>query len=239
MHKKIAFLTDTHLGEQFTLDQGVDGVRNLEAVLNDVRSKGITEVICGGDIGDPKVNAQFIKLFDVPQIRFRLILGNHDKFHEVIKHFQVDAQFVDNELFYSEKVGQFKYVFMDSSSGSISRGQQEWLKTQLVDEQQVVIFIHHPLLKVNTPVDDEYPLSGRDTVVDLLTQSASKIYVCCGHYHMADSQVYRNINQYVSPAVSYQFVKNASQIEIDNKRLGYSIIEINDDDIAIHPVFLR
>lgn len=239
MQKKIAFLTDTHLGEKFTVNQGVDGVKNLEMVLNDIRSKGIEEVICGGDIGDPKVNAQFIKLFDIPHIRFRLILGNHDVLEEVKKYYQVDAQFSANKLFYCEIMDGLKYIFLDSSAGRVGDDQLAWLSEQLYGEQQVLIFIHHPVLKVETPVDMEYPLADREKMLEVLLAHGNQVNICCGHYHMADIQVYKNIRQFISPAVSYQFVKHAKHIEIDTKRCGYSIIDILEEEINAHPVFLR
>ena len=56
MIQKIAYITDIHLDEEFTKDQGVDSRANWEIILEDVVSKNIKKVIFGGDIGEPNSN---------------------------------------------------------------------------------------------------------------------------------------------------------------------------------------
>jgi 3',5'-cyclic-AMP phosphodiesterase len=57
--KRIAFITDIHLEEQFPIDNGVNPKQNLEIVLNDICNRNITEIIFGGDIGDAKSHQYF------------------------------------------------------------------------------------------------------------------------------------------------------------------------------------
>ncbi|MFN8712389.1 MAG: hypothetical protein ACK5Z2_06015 [Bacteroidota bacterium] len=47
--RRIAFLTDVHLDEQFPIDNDVDPYVNLRITLNDLSKRNITEIVVGGD----------------------------------------------------------------------------------------------------------------------------------------------------------------------------------------------
>ena len=70
--KKIAFFTDTHLGQEVYVvhdDLGTEKMNyrgepdthkeNLTAILKDIVERGITEVVFGGDIGSKQSNSDF------------------------------------------------------------------------------------------------------------------------------------------------------------------------------------
>jgi 3',5'-cyclic-AMP phosphodiesterase len=228
--KKIAFLTDIHLDEQFPIDNNVNTRKNFEIVLADITKKGITEIIFGGDIGEATAHKYF---FDaLQQFSFKLILGNHDKFENVKKYFVVDKN--KNELYYKVEDEDYLYLFLDTSLDEISNNQLEWLQLELAGNKKIILFIHHPVLSINTAVDKLYPLKNREQLKSILLESENRIILFCGHYHMNDEQEMENIKQITTQSLSFQLVKNADEIKIDNSNFGYRIIEIHKDKIETH-----
>ena len=66
MNQKIAYITDIHLDEKFPLDTGVDTRENWKIILNDISSRGINEIIFGGDIGEKTANKWFFESHSPP-----------------------------------------------------------------------------------------------------------------------------------------------------------------------------
>ncbi len=225
--KRIAFLTDVHLDEQFPIDNNVHSRKNLQTVLGDISKQGITDIIFGGDIGEASAHNYFFNA--LKQFSLKLILGNHDKFDEVKKHFIVDEN--KNELYYKVEEENYLYLFLDTSSDELSNNQLRWLQSKLDSNKKIILFIHHPILSIDTPVDKMYPLKNREQLKSILLEYKKNVTVFCGHYHMDDEQELENIKQITTQALSFQLVKNATEIKVDNSNFGYRIIEIYDDKI--------
>lgn len=220
--KKIAFITDLHLAEQFPLDNNVIPTKNFEAVIADIKSRDIKEVIFGGDIGEPTAHNYF---FDKLQnLSINLILGNHDTFENVKKHFIKDRE--RTELYYKFNDENYQYIFLDTSVDELSKAQLDWLQNELSENKELILFVHHPILEIETPVDKHYPLKNRHEVKEVLLAFKKKVSIFCGHYHMNDEQECKNIKQYTTQSMCFQLAKNATEIEVDNKNFGYRIIEI-------------
>ncbi len=226
--KQVAYITDIHLDDSFPIDAGVDPRKNWQTILADVQKRKITDIILGGDMGEPVSLAYF---FDsLKGFTINMSLGNHDHFHDIIQHHPKRSQGID-ELYYSFEEDGFKYIFLDSSSGSISEAQLDWLKDELSTQQRILLFIHHPILEVDTPVDKAYPLLNRDQVRSVLQSNSNDITIFAGHYHMTDEQRTENIKQYVSLACSVQLIKRTNVIATHRNFFGYRILTINEDNI--------
>jgi 3',5'-cyclic-AMP phosphodiesterase len=221
--KRIAFITDVHLDEQFPIDNNVNPAKNLEIVLADLAKQEITDLVVGGDIGEASAHAYFFKALS--QFTFNLILGNHDKFDIVKDHFNADL--TKNELYYKVEEEQFDYLFLDTSADELSDNQLQWLQAQLNNSKEILVFVHHPILPIDTPVDKLYPLINREQLLAIFLNHKKRVTVFCGHYHMNDEQEYKNIKQYTTQSLSFQLVKEAAEIQIDNTSFGYRIIEVN------------
>lgn len=227
--KRIAFVTDIHLDDQFPKDVGVNSEKNWTWILNDIRSKGIEEIIYGGDIGQATAHPYFFE--SLKTFKLDIVLGNHDHFSEVIHHFKPNQLFDKPELYYSSELELFKFIFMDSSSGEISEAQLTWLKNELITEKKILLFLHHPVLPVNTVADTMYPLQNRKTVKEILFQSKKQISIFCGHYHMVDESKEENLQQFITCASSCQIVKDAETLEMNNEFFGYRILSIYKNEI--------
>ncbi len=63
MNNTIAYITDIHFDEQFPIEQGANPYKNWEIILNDIKSRGISEIIFGGDIGSSSAHFFFFNSF--------------------------------------------------------------------------------------------------------------------------------------------------------------------------------
>ncbi len=221
--KRVAFITDIHLAEQFTIDNNVDAVKNFETALAHIAKSNITEIVFGGDIGEATAHSYF---FDaLKNFSLKLIIGNHDQFEKVKAHYTMEH--VLDELYYKVEEGNYLYIFLDSSTDEISNTQLSWLQAILSTTKKVILFVHHPILAINTAVDALYPLKNREPLKEILIASQKNVTVFCGHYHMNDEQAYKNIKQYTTHSLSFQLIKDAETISVDNRNFGYRVIEIH------------
>ncbi|MCW3074682.1 MAG: hypothetical protein JWP69_1751 [Flaviaesturariibacter sp.] len=152
--RRIAFLTDIHLHEAFPLGKKVTPEKNLEVIMADLWKKGIQEIVFGGDIGESSAHPYFFQRIN--NYPLKVILGNHDCFKTVSDYFNKSDK--RDELYYQEEDEHFKYLFLDSSSDTISDSQLEWLRVELETIKKVILFIHHPVIEIDTPADKLFPL---------------------------------------------------------------------------------
>ena len=233
--KRFAFLTDLHLDEQFPLDNGVNPTENFERVLEDLRERKITEIVFGGDIGEASSHAFFFRALN--DFSFSLNLGNHDNYADVKPYFARGND--DNNLYYSIIDGSHHYLFLDTSADEIGQNQLEWVQNECTSGKELIVFIHHPIIAIDTPVDKRYPLKNRDKLVEILLQQGEKVTVFCGHYHQNDEIHRASIRQITTQALSFQLLKNAPEISIDTAHFGYRIIEIQENSIETEIVTFK
>ena len=229
MNKNIAYITDIHLDEKFPIDMGVDARKNWKTILNDLSSKGIEEIIYGGDIGEKTANKWFFE--SLRNYTVAITLGNHDYYNEVIKHYNLKVVEKQTELYYSQERDYYKCIFLNSSSGSISQEQFDWFKKELLTAKNVIIFIHHPILAVEAEVDKRFALKERNRIKTELLNFENDVTIFCGHYHFEDERSNGNIRQYITPASSYQVENIPNEIKVNNDAFGYRIIELNKKEI--------
>lgn len=245
----LAHFTDTHLGQRLVASNEMAGNKmgyeetpgehenHLRTVLDDIASKGISHVVFGGDIGTPQSAAGFFELLHGYRFQLSVILGNHDTLGNVAPHYSSDGANVDGKLCFSHDDGRLKRIFLDSSDNELGERQRAWLGRELEDTKRAAIFLHHPILALDTPVDRTgAALRDRNEVRSLLIGTGCEISLFCGHYHMIDDAQEANIRQYVTPAVSYQIVKQSERLQADTQTFGYRILEIQEEEIRTQVV---
>ncbi|MGI9532249.1 metallophosphoesterase family protein [Lutimonas sp.] len=232
--KKVAFICDIHLDEKNPVRYGVDSRKNWERILKDIRMRTIDEVIIGGDIGAASAYEWFfntLKGFDI-----KVLLGNHDAYSEVSNYYSRGQN--TESLFYSEKNASHKLIYLDSSSKKIEEDQLHWLANEIKTASKIVIFTHHPILKVATPIDRKHPLLNRDVLIELLLDSEKDITIFCGHYHMNHEEKFKNIRQIITHSSSFQVLKKADAIEVDASEFGYRMIRFEKGNIESDTITL-
>ncbi len=222
---KIALVTDIHFDEHQVSGYGVSQNSNWERILQSVKRDNPDLVIFGGDIGAASSHGYFantLSAFDV-----RLVLGNHDRYGDAVDNLPQFRRGRDSQSF-TENIGNKKCLFLDSSAGSLDSRQIGLLGKTLSDREELVLFIHHPILPVAGYVDAHYPLQGRDRIAQIIHESNCDVTIFCGHYHFADVRRSGKITQYITPAASYQIAKGADKLIPDPTHFGYRIIEFGD-----------
>jgi len=237
MNKRIAYITDIHLDEQFLIDQGVRAWDNLEKILQSLVSRKIDEIVIGGDIGEASAYAHFFALMIKQGLPFHITPGNHDDPLALATHY-THHPLTENKLYGFHEDAVHKYIFMDSSAEEVNTTQLQWLEQQLNTDKKIILFIHHPVLPVNTIIDHMYPLKGREKVSALLRAVNKDIVIFCGHYHMQDEQVNGKLKQYITPAAAYQIIKEAAILEVDHDNFGYRVIEFSDGKVDSEIIWL-
>jgi Icc protein len=121
----------------------------------------------------------------------------------------------------------------------MSNVQFNWLQNELVTDKHIMLFIHHPVFGIDTPIDKKYPLAGRERIAEALQQSGKSVTIFCGHYHMGDVLQVRNITQHITPASSYQITKHADEIEGNSSTFGYRLINVDDNVMVTNLLMYR
>lgn len=225
MKKTIAHITDIHLDESFPKDRGVDTRENWNVILADIAKRQIDGILIGGDIGTQASNEWFFKSLNDYAERLKITLGNHDSYREVRKHLDNIPTEKKDEWYYYLDDPFYRYFFLDSSPGQMSVSQLEWLESELHNTgKKAMVYIHHPILSVDTPADRMFPLTNREHVKEVLLKHKQQVLLFCGHYHMEDETNVQNIRQYITPATSLQFVKKAKTLVVDTGIFGYRLI---------------
>ncbi len=249
--KTIAYVTDIHLGQHLQMDNELgDGKmsynsnpdehkENFILILDDIKRRGIKEIIFGGDIGTKDANPWFFDKIKEYHFKLFMVLGNHDTFSTAIQYYNNGFTDGRNEMRYSFEGDHFKCIVLDSSLNIVSNAQLIWLQQQLNTLKKVLLFIHHPILEINTPLDRiGAALKERDELKKILIDSKFDIIIFCGHYHMTDKATEKNIKQITSVAASYQILKESTKIETDQSTFGYMLIQIDDDSIQSNTILL-
>lgn len=231
---RFAFVTDIHFEESFGFDETVNQKKNWKTVLQDLQNRGVKNLIFGGDLGKSSGYAEFFE--DVKDFDLNLIIGNHDEPDEIRKYFRTDSAV----NYYSFETSQYKFIFQNSGLGKVDKMQLDWLSHEMLTEKIILLFVHYPVLSVPTAMDYKWFLKNRAEVVEILQSSNSKIFSFSGHYHMEDIRSRGNITQIITPAVSYQILKEQrKKIVKSDKTFGYRIVEIDGENLKTEVVVFR
>lgn len=222
---KIAYLTDTHIDESAPKKHGADARLNFEATLDELKKNSPDLVVFGGDIGTAESHPYFFG--SLADFELKIVLGNHDKAEDVAKRYPEPLKL--GKLYYAMREMGHTFIFLDSSDGKVSEEQLTFLRDQTQAADKVLLFIHHPVLAVDSPVDLKYPLKNRDQVLQILADSGKTVGIFCGHNHCEDETSSGKISQYVTPAVSYQILKHHRKMVGDASYFGWRIIHLSDD----------
>ncbi len=230
METRIAQITDLHLDESYPKGHQTEGRKRFLQIINDIKKEQISSIICTGDIGESESVPYFFKQLE--PFSLAVSLGNHDSFDVVSKHFNRSVHPTIRKLDYTTETKFHKFIFLDSSEGKIKKQQLDWLKKELQSSKDVVLFTHHPIIGLNLKVDEIGALENRDEVQLILINHYKKISIFCGHYHMENILIHKNIKQMITPSVSFQIIEHPNKILTNTNEFGYRILEIDQRSIT-------
>lgn len=159
-----------------------------------------------------------------------VVLGNHDAYPNVRPWCGDGA--VEGRLCSSTDEGPWRRITLDSSDNTIGEPQLAYLANELEGARRAALLVHHPVLEIGTPVDRSgAALRDRAALKALLNSLDCAETLFCGHYHMINEIHEANIRQFVTPAVSYQIVKQSERIRVDTTIFGYRLFEFDGTEI--------
>lgn len=228
--EKYAYITDLHLDESFTTENGVDARRNWLKILDDVKSRDISKIIFGGDIGEASSNSWFFKSLE--EFDLNLTLGNHDSFENSIKYYNPGINEQQKGMYYSFNEGAYKFIFLDTSTGELSQTQLEWLTKELETSHELVVFLHHPVLDIGTTPQREFPWKSDRILQELLLKLNKKVFIFCGHLHLNDETTLGKVTQIVTPSASIQIKRDTEHTEIGSTAYFYRVITCEEEKLG-------
>ena len=227
---KICFLTDLHTGAPDEMPFDIDLRQNFLDVIETVRSCQPDMIIIGGDLcfkihEDAICEWQKVHL-DALEIPYRIIAGNHDDSVRLQAIFHELPKTKDGELYYAETLQHKNIVFLDTSKGSMSTTQKEWLRQQLASAQgDPILVMHHPPMLMGVPhMDQNHALQDRDEILDILLKCQCNIDVFCGHYHVEKMVRLDNLTIHITPSCYFQINPFEQEFAIDHKRIGFRML---------------
>lgn len=233
---KIVFITDLHISPEGEFPLGVDLRSNLINCLSDIKAKNPELIIIGGDIclkgPIPETYKWVKKQFDALEIPYVSISGNHDDSLMLAKEFGLLDYLKGEELYYTKEVGDKEFIFLDTSSGTVSEDQMKWLKIQLqrINDRMLYVFMHHPpCLGLVPHMDEKHFLSNHEEVLQLLRSVDKPVRVFCGHYH-TDRTIYHDLVEvYFTPSLYLQIKDDSSVFGVETYNPGFRLIEANEN----------
>ena len=148
---RIAHITDSHLDESFPFKDLTSARKRFDRILKHIEDQNITQIVCTGDIGENDGVRYFFQQLEGKDLS--ITLGNHDTFSETVKYLNTGARQDTQQIYYSTESINTKFIYLDSSSGTIDSRQLNWLKQELNTTKSIVIFIHHPIIGLNLMVE--------------------------------------------------------------------------------------
>lgn len=110
---------------------------------------------------------------------------------------------------------------------------QEYQSINARSKNNIIIFMHHPLVEVQSNWIDKVCIKNKESVIKKLSTLDDIRAVFCGHVHQEYSTKIGKINYFTTPSTCYQFKPRAEAFEIDfNSAPGYRIIDLNNNNFS-------
>ncbi len=248
---KFIHLTDIHLISGGRRLYGVSPERRLHAAIDSInREHGDADfvVMTGdqvhwGDEDSYRILADAVGRLDIP---VRTILGNHDNrkvMLATIPGLETDENgFVQFAL--DTEAG--RCLFLDTNidaqtdAGELCPKRLAWLKTRIEStDQPIIIFMHHPPLKLGLKGMDVIGLLDAEPFFEILKPHLSRIrQIFFGHVHRPISGNWRGIAFSCARGLNHQLALDLDAPETsvpgDFEPPAYSVVLADADQIVIH-----
>ena len=180
----------------------------------------------------------------IKQFEFNVSIlpGNHDDLNmmQLICDDQIrlESLHCENKYF---SIFNFDTHIQDNVRGVINKREIENLESELlVNRTNVVIFSHHPLLKVNSYWIDKNITENNNLLVQfMLKHNDVKFHIFSGHVHQESYKRINNICFYTSPSTCYQFETQSENFNVDRSLgSGYRVISLHGENLNTNVIRL-
>lgn len=242
---KILQISDIHICEKGEKANDVDVRHNFHVLLDHLKDEKFDLIIVTGDVayrdGSQEVYDWVYSRLKTLKTPFYTISGNHDITRSLARSFDLLPQMTKNNLYYSAAFKGFQLIFLDSSSGKVSRDQLDWLESSFRNGKNKLLFLHHPPAICNENyMDTNYPLKNMDEVQESIKKLNHLQGIFCGHYHIDKSMIFDFGEVHICPSTWFQLdSSDAKEFKIKTHDIGYRTIQWTGETIKTKCVMLK
>ena len=193
---KIIWLTDLH----FNLRQPVQGINTaacLDASLRHICEHYSDADLCvlSGDLVDqekPEDYAALRSRLDTLPMPWFPLPGNHDNRRMLRQSLVLPEDSMQGFIQYVVRTPTHDLICLDTlregyTGGEICDERLEWLVAQITvaADKPVCLFMHHPPMTLDLPLQDQDSFYDREKFLSLLTAYSNVKYIFAGHVHRA------------------------------------------------------
>lgn len=241
---RIGQISDIHLVAGKPEKDGLNSVESFERALSDAEKRNLDLLVFSGDLTEDSSKEEydlFFKIVGNYSGSWCMIPGNHDNSEDLAKFSPFPLRVDGGEIFYRRTVNGFPFFFLDSSAGTISKRQLEWLKSESAKETgEIFLFAHHPpCLCGHLFMDSRYALRNWKEVGETLDGIGNLHSIFVGHYH-SGMTIDRGAGQtvYVTPSTQMQLDPESSEFHILSRIPGWRLIEYSNGKLFTELRFL-
>lgn len=238
----VLHLSDVHATAGAQLYGTIDGITRMLAASDYARNAGVAPdaIVISGDLIErgneaayPALRDALLGLEDSWGVPVLTVLGNHDSRvparilpgHETPEGWQADAA-VPRAV----RIGEWRFLLLDSSTGSLGPAQLAWLEAELASAAPApagtVVVMHHPPLGSPLPMLARAGLRDAADFLDIVEGTDVRT-ILSGHFHHPLAATTRGVHVSVGPALAYHQVMNAEPGTVSGfDRSMYSLVHL-------------
>lgn len=234
---RIVQITDIHIAPVGAESQDVDTRANFLRILDETKKLDPDKVVITGDFcfRDPQSAVyEWVKArLAEKEMEIDLISGNHDNPKVLAEVFGRTADLHEEEFYYSAQWAGRAIFFLDSTVGTLSQAQLDWLKAALKQTKgRVLVFVHHPPVAAGVPyMDNNYNLKNGEDLMEILVAYGQPVNVYSGHYHVDKTINRANVTVQITPSCFVQIDQYQEDFQVDHHRIALRVITLQEKQI--------
>jgi Icc protein len=130
-----------------------------------------------------------------------------------------------------------------NGEGRLGDGQRRTLQSELEahPEEPVLILLHHPPIRMESPAIDALRLQDGDELMQLLERHPQVRGIAWGHAHQSlDILAHGQVRLMCTPATCMQFKPRSDDFVVDDRPPGYRVLDLRPDgSLATEVVWLE
>lgn len=239
---RILHISDIHLTDQGISIWGVNTMENFHRLVGSIKTHSdIDAIIISGDLSNDGSRWSYEyadNVFSQLGIPTYVCMGNHDNLVSLNEHTQYcrnvrELQINDwGILFINSVVPDTDNPEKNKARGDVDIEQLGLIKEISSKYRNVAIVLHHPPIETGGWLDRRI-LENRKEFIEYIKACGNVRLVMYGHIHCYTNYVQSGVLYTSAPAVSYAFDNRLAKFEIDYGAEGYSLIEIENNDIKV------
>lgn len=227
---KVAQLSDLHIGFENEATMLIDVRKNFLKMLAKAMTLNPDFLVLSGDLcyrqAEKEVYEWIKQQLDQQKTPYFVISGNHDNAVVMAETFGLQTDLHDTELYYCREIEHQKFLFLDTSLGSMSERQLQWFQNELtITKLPCRIFMHHPPVYTGVRfMDTNYAFRQCEQLMNVFKSHPTALSVFCGHYHYPLRLQYQNLEVNICPSTYFHLNPFKEDFEVIDKSIGLASI---------------